>query len=276
MGRNASVSSTKDRTIRTTVSQHKPRQPTKGKMKTTALAVGLAVALAVATVSTCQAEKEETYLEAATHFCKTMTNNNKQCGWVGVEDPRYQNDREVKIDQIGCPDCGTVWGGWYEENEAGTGGSVKYPPNAIIGPGINGAGYFQFFPRYLSLGCRGKKVEVQAVYKLIDAGEEQNGSGPYYAGLSLDGDSWSPQNLTRCSLGSGPVGNTLSDCRECQQNASGEGDCPIEKDTWYQDTMILDMPEQCPPSPDGPVMPSIFVNPYQTLNVSAFTATPIT
>ena len=38
-------------------------------MKTTALAVGLAVALAVATVSTCQAEKEETYLEAATHFC---------------------------------------------------------------------------------------------------------------------------------------------------------------------------------------------------------------
>ena len=38
-------------------------------MKTIALAVGLAVALAVATVSTCQAEKEETYLEAATHFC---------------------------------------------------------------------------------------------------------------------------------------------------------------------------------------------------------------
>ena len=66
---NASVSSTKDRTIRTTISQHKPRQPTKRKMKTTALAVGLAVALAVAAVSTCQAEKEETYLEAATHFC---------------------------------------------------------------------------------------------------------------------------------------------------------------------------------------------------------------
>jgi len=45
---------------------------------------------------------------------------------------------------------------------------------------------------------------------------------------------------------------------------------------WYEDTMILDMPEQCPPSPDGPVMPSIFVNPFQTLNVSAFTATPMT
>ena len=214
-----------------------------------------------------------------------MTPEEDHCGWVGVEakedasgvyDPRYQKDREVAINEINCPQCGTVWGGWYEENEAGTGGSVKYPPNAIIGPGINGAGYFQFFPRYLSLGCRGKKVEVQAVYKLIDAGEEQNGSGPYYAGLSLMGDSWYPQNLTRCSLGSGPEGNTLSDCRECQQNASGEGECPIEKDTWYEDTMILDMPEQCPPSPDGPVMPSIFVNPYQTLNVSAFTATPIT
>jgi len=68
----------------------------------------------------------------------------------------------------------------------------------------------------------------------------------------------------------------LSDCRECQQNASGEGKCPIEEGTWYEDTMILNMPEQCPPSPDGPVMPSIFVNPFQTLNVSAFTATPMT
>ena len=206
-----------------------------------------------------------------------MTTNNKQCGWVGMDDPRYENDREVKIDQIGCPQCGTVWGGWYQENEAGTGGSVRYPPNAIIGPGINGACYFQFFPRYLSLGCRGKKVEVQAVYKLIDAGEEQNGSGPYYAGLSLTDTPWYPKNLTRCSIGTGQEpSNTAADCRECQQSASGEGGCPIEKDTWYMDTMILDMPEQCPPSQDGPVMPSIFVNPYQTLNVSAFTATPIT
>merc|ERR1711959_368410 len=276
--------------------RHKARPPTKRKMKSTALAV----ALAVATVSTCLAEKEETYLEAATHFCgksepdsdhpqvllthftapqhaETLTTNNKQCGWVGMDDPRYKNDREGTIDQIGCPQCGTVGGGWYQENEAGTGGSVRYPPNAIIGPGINGAGYSQYFPRYFSLGCRGKKVEVQAVYKLIDAGEEQNGSGPYYAGLSLTDDSWYPQNLTRCSLGSGPeASNTLSDCRECQQSASGEGGCPIEKDAWYEDTMILDMPEQCPPSQDGPVMPSIFVNSYQTLNVSAYTATPIT
>merc|ERR1711959_747482 len=45
--------------------RHKARPPTKRKMKSTALAV----ALAVATVSTCLAEKEETYLEAATHFC---------------------------------------------------------------------------------------------------------------------------------------------------------------------------------------------------------------
>ena len=43
-----------------------------------------------------------------------MTTNNKQCGWVGMDDPRYENDREVKIDQIGCPQCGTVWGGWYQ------------------------------------------------------------------------------------------------------------------------------------------------------------------
>jgi len=208
-----------------------------------------------------------------------MTTNNKQCGWVGMDDPRYQNDREVKIDNIGCPQCGTVWGGWYEENEAGTGGSVRYPPNAIIGPGIQGDASFQYFPRYLSLGCRGKKVEVQAVYKLINPEQyaSEIGPAPYYAGLSLMGDSWYPQNLTRCSLGSGPEGpgNVLIDCRECQQNASGEGGCPIEEGTWYEDTMILDMPEQCPPSPDGPVMPSIFVNPFQTLNVSAFTATPI-
>ena len=199
-----------------------------------------------------------------------MTTNNKKCGWVGVEDPRYQNDREVKIDQIGCPDCGTVWGGWYEENEAGTGGSVKYPPNAIIGPGINGAGYFQFFPRYLSLGCRGKKVEVQAVYKLIDAGEEQNGSGPYDAGLEI-GDG---QNMTKCSRGSGSEPGEIDvNCRVC---SNGNQACLIEKDTWYEDTMILDIPEQCPPgdSPGG-VMFSIFVNPYQTLNVSVFTATPI-
>merc|ERR1711959_525592 len=82
---------------------------------------------------------------------------------------------------------------------------------------------------------------------------------------------------TRCTLGSGPApGNLLTDCRECQQNASREGACPIEEGVWYEDTMILDMPEQCPPSPDGPVMPSIFVNPFQTLNVSAFTATPMT
>merc|ERR1712057_151889 len=84
--------------------RHKARPPTKRKMKSTALAV----ALAVATVSTCLAEKEETYLEAATHFCETLTTNNKQCGWVGMDDPRYKNDREVKIDQIGCPQCGTV------------------------------------------------------------------------------------------------------------------------------------------------------------------------
>ena len=206
-----------------------------------------------------------------------MTTNNKQCGWVGMDDPRYENDREVKINQIGCPMCGTEWGGWYEANEAGTGVSLRYPPNAIIGPGIRGAGYSQYFPRFLSLGCRGKKVEVQAVYKLIDAGEEQNGSGPYYAGLSLTDTPWYPKNLTRCSIGTGQEpSNTAADCRECQQRASGEGGCPIEKDTWYMDTMILDMPEQCPPSQDGPVMPSILVNAYQTLNVSAFTATPIT
>ena len=207
-----------------------------------------------------------------------MTPEEDHCGWVGVEakedasgvyDPRYQKDREVAINEINCPQCGTVWGGWYEENEAGTGGSVKYPPNAIIGPGINGAGYFQDFPRYLSLGCRGKKVELQAVYKLIYAGEEQNGSGPYYAGLDI-GDG---QNMTKCSRGSGSEPGEIDvSCRVC---SNGNQACPIEKDTWYEDTMILDIPEQCPPSPDGPVMPSIFVNPYQTLNVSAFTATPI-
>merc|ERR1712039_262414 len=263
--------------------------PTKGKMKSTTLAVGLAVALAVAAVSTCQAEKEETYLEAATHFCETMTPEEDHCGWVGVKakedasgvyDSRYQNDREVAINEINCPQRGTVWGGWYEEKEAGTGGSVRYPPNAIIGPGINGASYFQLFPRYLSLGCREKKVEVQAVYKLINPEQyaSEIGPGPYYAGLDLTmGGPWYPQNLTRCSLGSGPApGNLLTDCRECQQNASGEGACPIEEGVWYEDTMILDMPEQCPPSPDGPVMPSIYVNPFQTLNVSAFTATPMT
>merc|ERR1712039_318928 len=148
--------------------------PTKGKMKSTTLAVGLAVALAVAAVSTCQAEKEETYLEAATHFCETMTPEEDHCGWVGVKakedasgvyDSRYQKDREVAINEINCPQCGTVWGGWYEENEAGTGGSVRYPPNAIIGAE---GGMFQEYPRYLSLGCRGKRVEFQAVYKLID------------------------------------------------------------------------------------------------------------
>jgi len=252
--------------------------PTKRKMKTIALAVGLAVALAVATVSTCQAEKEETYLEAATHFCETMTPEEDHCGWVGVEakedasgvyDPRSQKDREVAINEINCPQCGTVWGGWYQENEAGTGSSVRYPPNAIIGPGINGAGYFQFFPRYLSLGCRGKKVEFQAVYKLIDAGEEQNGSGPYYAGLQIEG-----MNMTKCSRGSGPEPGEIDvNCIVCPNNTQA---CPIEKDTWYEDTMILDIPEQCPGGdrPDS-VMFSIFVNPYQTLNVSAFTATPI-
>ena len=203
-----------------------------------------------------------------------MTTDDKQCGWVKMHDPRYENDREVKINQIGCPMCGTVWGGWYQANEAGTGGSIRYPPNAIIGPGIRGAGYSQYFPRFLSLGCRGKKVEVQAVYKLIDAGEEQNGSGPYYAGLSLPDQ----RNLTKttCVAGEGDVpSNTAADCRECQQSASGEGRCPLKKDIWYVDTMILDMPEQCPPS-DTPFRPSILVNPYQTLNVSAFTATPIT
>jgi len=209
-----------------------------------------------------------------------MTTDDKQCGWVKMHDPRDENDREVKINQINCYTCGTVWGGWYQANEAGTGGSIRYPPNAIIGPGIRGAGYSQYFPRFLSLGCRGKKVEVQAVYKLIDAGEYANGSGPYYAGLSLrDPTSWYPGNLTKqtCVAGSGPVpSNTAADCRECQQSASREGGCPLEKDTWYVDTMILDMPEQCPPSQDGPVMPSILVNAYQTLNVSAFTATPIT
>ena len=38
-------------------------------MKSTIIAVCLAVALAVAAVSTCQAKREETYFEAATHFC---------------------------------------------------------------------------------------------------------------------------------------------------------------------------------------------------------------
>merc|ERR1712176_1142434 len=186
-----------------------------------------------------------------------MTPEEDHCGWVGVEakedasgvyDPRYQKDREVAINEINCPQCGTVWGGWYQENEAGTGSSVRYPPNAIIGPGINGAGYFQFFPRYLSLGCRGKKVEFQAVYKLIDAGEEQNGSGPEPGEIDVN-------------------------CIVCPNNTQA---CPIEKDTWYEDTMILDIPEQCPGGdrPDS-VMFSIFVNPYKTLNVSAFTATPI-
>merc|ERR1712057_15693 len=135
MGTNASVSSTKDRTIRTTVSQHKPRQPTKEKMKSTALAVGLAVGLAVATVSTCQAEKEETYLEAATHFCETMTTNNKQCGWVGMDDPRYQNDREVKINQIGCPSaapCGEA-GTKRMKRERGALSNIPRTPSSAQG-----------------------------------------------------------------------------------------------------------------------------------------------
>ena len=207
---------------------------------------------------------------------ETMTPEEDHCGWVGVEakedasgvwnDPRYQKDREVAINEINCPQCGTAWGGWEEMHS----GSVKYPPNAIIGPDTDGSGYFRDFPRYLSLGCRGKKVELQAVYKLIDAGEEQNGSGPYDAGLEI-GDG---QNMTKCSRGSGSEPGEIDvNCRVC---SNGNQACPIEKDTWYEDTMILDIPEQCPPgdSPGG-VMFSIFVNPYQTLNVSAFTATPI-
>merc|ERR1712039_1147903 len=86
---------------------------------------------------------------------------------------------------------GTVWGGWYKWNEDQTDTIFQYPPTIID---EKDHGYFQLFPRYLSLGCRGKKVELQAVYKLIDAGEEQNGSGPYYAGLDI-GDG---QNMTKC------------------------------------------------------------------------------
>merc|ERR1712176_108397 len=247
--------------------------PTKRKMKTIALAVGLAVALAVATVSTCHAEKEETYLEAATHFCETMTPEEDHCGWVGVEakedasgvyDPRYQKDREVAINEINCPQCGTVWGGWGKWNEDKTDVIIQYPPNAIIG--VEG-GTFEEFPRYLSLGCRGKRVEFQAVYKLIKA--EHDGSGPYYAGLQIEG-----MNMAKCSRGSGPEPGEIDvNCIVCPNNTQA---CPIEKDTLYEDTMILDIPEQCPGGdrPDS-VMFSIFVNPYQTLNVSAFTATPI-
>merc|ERR1711959_422851 len=209
MGTNASVSSTKDRTIRTTVSQHKPRQPTKEKMKSTALAVGLAVGLAVATVSTCQAEKEETYLEAATHFCETMTTNNKQCGWVGMDDPRYQNDREVKINQIGCPQCGTVWeaGTKRMKRERGALSNIPRTPSSAQG------------------------LMEQATSRTLLCWARPHHGWPVVP-------TESHEVLTRL----GSCTRQFTDCRECQQNASGEGACPIEEGVWYEDTMILDMP----------------------------------
>lgn len=204
-----------------------------------------------------------------------MTRHEDQCTWVGVFDPRYQHDREVKIDEIKFP--GRLFtNGRYQWTDNEEGSAVVSVSGILSTP----TGQNAFFPRFLSLGCRGKKVEVQAVFQLTDDGPSSEAQNANFAGLSTS-DSvvapWYPRNITRCSLGSGPEpANTLSDCYECSATANVGGDtCKTEEGTWYEDTMILDMPEQCPPNQFGPIMPSIFLSPYQTVYVDSFSVAPI-
>ena len=173
-------------------------------------------------------------------YCKKHVKPDDKCGWVHHEEWKALDMNQFME--------GDAIGGWD---------GTKNKPTTIT-PYSDSA---QDFPSFLSVTCK-NEVEVSATFKLtaVEDGAEY--------GAGLEATFPEVQQVTRCNLGTGqnPEMNDETECVQC----SGY-DCPLELDTWYTDSLYMNVGDYCTLGPAAlPNQADIWVNGGNTVYVTAF------
>ena len=190
------------------------------------------------------------YKEKAMAFCDSP-NFPKTCGFL----EQMNNPKEKDVANSVCTYCGTVWTLL-----------PKRPPVTVTGH----VSYWQYLSQTISLACRGP-TRATTVFKKVDGARDDC--------FKLDGlptSNLTSSNITRCELilsesyeneDEAAINGREINCVPC--STCQPGTCPLEKGTWYKDTVEFTIPDECPPSSE-PLPVSIIVDPQMVVRLAAF------